>query len=172
MSEVTDALSNPITLGSLITVVGAIIGILSYQRGKAKENQDATKELEHRITSLESKKECECKKEIDSVKDHISEILERVAKIETKNDVMWSAVEPAIMGVLHHPHPEYFTRDTLLEKLEAKTITEPELRQLENMFECELSNKNNSSEYMAATLLLARIRILLFDAGNLVCYKK
>jgi hypothetical protein len=150
-------LENPITLGALVTLAGSLIGFLTFIRGKAQ----AEKDLEHRITKLETRKDCA---------EDVSKIKEEIAKISAKHDIIWAAIEPSIIGVLHHPSLEYATRDRLLEKVAEKTITETELKQLESMFGCELGNPKNSKEWIAANLMIGRIHQLLFDMGSMTCF--
>lgn len=163
-----DALSNPITFGSIITLFGAVLGLIGYIKNNNNNRKSQEVKLENRITTLEQRKDYS--KEIDQIKNKLTELNEKVIKMETKHDIMWASLEPLIIGVLHHPDPEYFNRDRLLEKFQAKEINEEELNQLERMLGCELEKPKDSKEYMAASLLIARIKFMLVDMGTLTCF--
>jgi hypothetical protein len=47
----------------------------------------------------------------------------QVAKMDVQISPLWARVQAQIAADLHHPHPRYAEMDTLLESLDALTIT-------------------------------------------------
>jgi hypothetical protein len=60
-------------------------------------------------------------------------IREELATLRTQVSPLWAKVQAQIAADLHHPHPRYAEMDTLLEKLEALTITDPERVRLKQL---------------------------------------
>jgi hypothetical protein len=60
----------------------------------------------------------------------ITTLRESVIELKTQVSPLWARVQAQISSDLHHPHPRYFEMDTLLEKLEAMTISNGERARL------------------------------------------
>ena len=159
---VTELFTLPVILSALSLLL-ATLGFM-YQRFKAQATVDTKiATLENDVSNI--KKACE-----DIVKNDskIDNIVERISKIEVKNEIVWSAVEQAVVNILHHPTKP--KRDKLLEKLQDKSITLQEMEELKGMLTCVVIDKPSPDETIAAGLLLASINTKLFDAGKLHFY--
>jgi hypothetical protein len=60
------------------------------------------------------------------INDRQREQGEDIATLKTQISPLWQMVQAKITKDLHHPHPRYLEMDTLLEKLDALTITDNE----------------------------------------------
>jgi hypothetical protein len=150
MSLVTSDLAGLLALGSFA------IASISFIYQHFKTNADT----QSRITAIETK--------LGDKKDYVNDIqemLQRIKALEVKNELVWGAVEKAVVDILHHPN--MFERDSLLEKLRDKTINLDELEKLDNMLRCSLIEDKGKNESVASALLIARIRQILFDSGKL-----
>jgi hypothetical protein len=67
--------------------------------------------------------------------DRLREQDRKIAVLETQLSPLWARVQAQISSDLHHPHERYLEMDTLLEKLEALKITDPERRRLKELLE-------------------------------------
>ncbi len=142
-----------IEITSIMVSVGSLIlAGLALLRLKNKD----TTELENRITKLESKE--------DNSK-RIDEACERIKALEVKSDLVWGAVEKTMIDILHHPTETQ--RDTLLEKLSNRTINLMELEELENILKDIIIVKEVKEEAIAASLLLARTKQIIFDSKRI-----
>jgi RNase P/RNase MRP subunit p30 len=148
-------MSEAITIPILISITGIVITGVSFLYTRFK----TTSEIESRLTAIETK--------LDNKKDYIDDIrsvCERVKALEVKNELVWGAIEKAVIDILHHPNQK--EKDALLEKFRDKDITEIELEQLDNLLRCDLTERRGTSESVAAALLIARIKQFLYDYQN------
>jgi hypothetical protein len=160
-----------------LALIGSITGLISfsmavvtflYQRFKVNSDMNT------RLTVLENRQYKDYSNDISSIKERliklesredtskkIDEICERLSASEVKNELIWGAVEKAVVDILHHP--TQIEKDTLLEKLLVKDISPGELENLTDMLVCDTLDKKDSPESIAAALLLARIEQLRVD---------
>ena len=143
-------------IASYVSFAMAVITFI-YTRFKAEAQTNEK-------VSLLKQRSDEYKADIASLKEKLDKLCEDVREIRVKNELIWGAVEKAMVDLLHHPtEPE---RDNLLEKLRDKTITLQEMEMLEKMLEEAITEKKGQPESIAATLLLALVRQKIYDNMN------
>lgn len=134
----------------MVSIGALIVSILGYTyqhyRSEAKQNERLAK-LEERTKELVGASE-------------------RLAKIETKMDLLWQAVEKNITRMLHSP--THLRKDGLLDRF--PDLSTPELKELEEILRKEqesLERKNpHNFKLLAYALLIGRIHILQLERNE------
>jgi hypothetical protein len=97
----------------------------------------------------------------------LSEQEKEIAILKTQISPLWSQVQARISADLHHPHPRYLEMDTLLEKLEALTISSEERLRLKVLLQersvdihYEISNEQRAE----AKLMIGVMDLVLDEA--------
>jgi len=91
----------------------------------------------------------------------VNKLTDRLSKVEARTELFWVVLEPHLAGIIHSP--THATRDELVEKLVKKTITNDEILDL-NQLLTEITQKGKPDDkYLAAALLLARVKILILE---------
>ena len=67
------------------------------------------------------------------IDEHLTKIDQALQVLQTQVSPLWARVQAQISADLHHPHPRYLEMDTLLERLEALTITAGERDRLKTL---------------------------------------
>jgi hypothetical protein len=111
--------------------------------------------ISSRVTAIETR----CKGCSDDLRQ-IPKLCESVTKLESQNAVFWAVMEPHLGGIIHSPRAQ--DRDGLVDKLVSRTITRDEALVLSDMLYHAIQQPAWSADKrLAATLLLARVRIRL-----------
>lgn len=84
----------------------------------------------------------------------------RITRLETKMDPLWRVVETRLPELLHSPDPAHKQMDDLLEKFQAKEISEKELCDLHQLMVTRLK-KVNPGRQVQYMLLMARIEQII-----------
>ena len=84
-----------------------------------------------------------------------------VARLGTQMSPLWARVQKQIAGELHHPHPRYKEMDTLLEELEALTISEAGRKRLKELL--LLRSVDTHADITPEQRLSAKILISVMD---------
>lgn len=92
------------TVGLIISILGAVLGVISFSRTARQVDRKEVQDQEHRLTAL-----------------------------EVKVDVFWKGIALDAAALLHRPHPEFKRRDELLETFTYKKLNSKEARELYNM---------------------------------------
>jgi hypothetical protein len=97
----------------------------------------------------------------------LSEQEKEIAILKTQISPLWSQVQARISANLHHPHARYLEMDTLLEKLEALTISSEERLRLKVLLQersvdmhYEISNEQRAE----AKLMIGVMDLVLDEA--------
>ena len=89
----------------------------------------------------------------------------RLTRVETKTELFWNSVGPALLNLLKQPI--HFRKDELLEKLFEKkeVLSNEELIELRTMLKCELPEmlEKKEDKSLAYTLAMAFIDQVLYD---------
>jgi phosphoenolpyruvate carboxylase len=131
-----------------VSVGSILLALLNFVYTRFKSEAD----LDKRIAVVEGRKD---------YSDKIEQLCEDMREVKVKNELIWGAVEKAMVDLLHHPTE--IVRDSLLEKLRDKTITLKEMEELEKLLQEAIENKKGQTEAIAATLLLAVIQQKIYD---------
>jgi len=135
---------------SIASLFIAIIGFI-YQR------IEVVKKLENRLTKLEQR---------EDTSNRVDKVCERLSALEVKNNLIWNAVEKAMIDILHHPATP--RRDELLEKLNTKDITLNELDELKKILEdISIRTEIPKEERIAASLMVARVAQVIYDYSGI-----
>jgi len=84
-------------------------------------------------------------------------IQERLAKLETKVEVFWKALETNLVNLLKLP--THLLMDELLDKLAANTLGRGERAQLSAILAERLQTEENTAMKVAISLVLARLKV-------------
>ena len=96
----------------------------------------------------------------------ITGIVERLAKVETKVDLFWSAIEGRVTEILKSP--THLEKDELLDKLVSKEINLQGAQRLRTILNEELKNRKriDNGKRLAYALMLGRLEQVIFDFGG------
>lgn len=86
---------------------------------------------------------------------------ERIAKIETKVDLFWKAVEINVGQLLKSP--THIEKDMLLDKLAHRELTMPEAETLRSILTDEMQLRGRDNGIIAYALIIGRLEGILFD---------
>lgn len=166
-------------ISAMIAAVGLLLSIYSISTARQNTSKAEGKELEHRLTAMESTnvgvKEIESRLTKLEVKEQgqggslgsIGAKLERMdnqlTALETKVEVFWKGMIQDAAALLHHPHPEFARRDYLIEQLTANKITDKEARELHSMLTLVWNDQEAPfGERLASSMVM---RALSMDFG-------
>jgi hypothetical protein len=146
-------------LSELLNTILSIVAMGATALGFVIQHYTTQASIQERLVTLEEQNKTQDKygKNIEDLSLKLNTVCEEVSGLKIKTDVFWTAVQESVIGMLHHPDPEYAERDTLLDKLKAKTITVLELERLKELLKVEIRENRGSNESNAASLLLALI---------------
>lgn len=159
-------------VGALLGGGGAVLGVL-YARARnarddlkaevkaaeaAKAERDATHVLAQSAYALAEAGRTEAR----GLRSEVTAQDSRLAILESKMDVFWRNVAFDVSKILHSPHPGWEELDALLEKFQARDITDLEMADLETQLRDMVEGRwvpteVTRADQVAASLLLRAI---------------
>ncbi len=91
----------------------------------------------------------------------LSHIKERLASLETKVELFWSAIESKIVTMLKSP--THLRKDELLDKLLNHSISMEEAIELSRIMSEETYGKRDGAKEIASCLMTGRLQQLIID---------
>lgn len=170
---------NGAALVTVLTVTGTLLGglgaILAYlytrnrdSRGDLRTEAQAQvqarseREATHTLAQSAHDQAEEARTEVRGLRSEVSAQESRVAILESKMDVFWRNVAFDVSKILHSPHEGWESLDALLEKFQDRTISDPEMAELETQLRDMVEGRwepaaVTRADQVAASLLLRAI---------------
>lgn len=106
----------------VVAVAAVLLSLISLIYGFSRDRGTETKELEHRLTAIETK--------VERLIHDNSGNEQRMSTVETKVEVFWRNVGVDAARILHSPDPALARQDFLLERFMADDLTTSQLTEL------------------------------------------